>query len=292
MNKLSLNLMLKSLCTFVFIISGHYLFYTMSYEGVTYVTLFEQYFPKRMFDTYFALNRETILFLLPLVFYGIQINKIREYLLFLGLAILFLLCGNLNQVFILAYGLLALCSDQTGKKNFFYSIMLLAILLVGNKLYDLIDQTYIPLFVMILVSSVKRSSKLFESLLVVMIVSTFRDLNYNPIILNISIVCAYLISYIKHSELKPFQLLIFWSLFNGFPIPLTVMLLCIYICEDYARQFNHSKDILYIQNTLVVFSYVACIYLSNSMGLMFLIPIVLLIAHIGKEYKKEMVYGF
>jgi len=288
-NKLTISL--KLLIVLLVSIFSIFLYNNVIQTDSSFITLFEQYFPDNMFDLYLIINRETILFALPLSLFILSKNKLSTWLLFLPLSMLLIVTGAINYILIFSYLILLMMNDQIGKKNYFYSVFIISIILFLNILLKLDLGYYLPIALVFTRTLISRKSPLFDVILAFVLVSYFNVSIYSNINVTIAFVGLYLSSYIKNRSIDPLSLLAFWSIFIGASPLVYIGIFCVYLLSKFSSSiFDNVIDHQVMAFTKLCI-YIVVIFLGMKTDFGFLFPILLLINFMNKELRQELEYG-
>lgn len=292
MNAVSLNNIVKYVLICITILVGIVGYTQMLNNDLSFLTLFEVYTSKDIFNIYFAMNRENILFLslFPLVL--LAPYKVRSALPFLILTVLLVLTTSPYLVTFFAYIILTTSNDQIGKKNFFYNSLAVGIFLLVSKLIEVEVVFILPFVFLALRTLMRRTSQLYDLVVLFLCASFFSYTGLSNITLNIFFVVLYLLGILKNGEVEELPLLAFWALFNNLPTILVVSIFALYLIKVNYKYFKYNQSIGQLLSAIKLCLFVATVCITGTKEYAFLFPLLVLVAQLSKETRREVLSDF
>jgi hypothetical protein len=292
MNAVSLNNIVKYILICITIIVGVVGYTQMINNDLSYLTLFEVYTSKEIFNIYFALNRENFLFLPLFSLILLAPYKVRSALPLLILATLLVLTTSPYFVIFFSYIILTTSNDQIGKKNFFYTGLILGGVLLVAKLFEIDMQLVLPFIFLVLRTFMKRVSQLYDLIILFLCASFFSFQELSSLTFNIFFVATFLLTLLKNGDVEELPLLAYWSLFNKLPIILTISIYALYLIKLNYKYFKFNVSFWQVLNTAKLALFVITIFVTGTKEYTFLFPLLILVTVMSKESRREVLNDF
>lgn len=288
MNTININNIVKYILMTVVVLIGILGYVQMLNNDLTYLTLFELYSSKDVFNIFFAINKESFLLLTLFPLMLLAPYKVKNAIPYIILSFLLVLTTSPYLVTFLAYILLATSNDQLGKKNFFNTAISIGAILLVTKFFELDTSIVLPIGLVFLRTIMRKVSLIYDIIILFLCISFFEFNIFEPLYLNIIFVMVYIISLIKNRKLDILPLVAYWCLFNALPVVVTISIFALYIIKFNYKYFKHSE---LVQQGLSVVQLILCalvIYLTGMEELRFLFPFLALIVFMSSESLREV----